>query len=707
MSKASRHLRACPAAGKEITSRDCGENRGSLYACPADCPHNPWAPENYALGLEIDDRLSEKMMARQEREDRAARPPASRANYFGAPLRDVNAYWCFQFFFERNAEGRTFVERWQKQRFQDLGNDERVLLGHLAALRPTVIEVQRIIDDESFEIIDLLDDKEERLLVRDRSMASRVLRFSAFLVWLARLPHYGRMIGIGMDVPSVQDFSPDEVVRETARHLGAPDDPAALTAWLAANFEKMCNAFTETGIAMRQRTFEQLDARYYKTGYRLLTSQKACMRRIGKRGDVAEETVSEKELSEGFTKSFTWLESAPQGDPDQLELAAVAPSAPAVGRAILGRVLLGEERIRLEANSTARNAQLRAVFERALAGAVEFTGERIDDIGAQVLKNQKSFDPALVPPALLANARRIVLQSSIIPQSPAETSAVEATAGLVRRYHERWLDEQVPALEGRSPRQAAADPALRPKLVRLAKGIVNHTDRQNQRNGGNEDINWLLEELGLSEIIFDPPPLRAPSPDDFDEDFEYEEDSEENPFVEYPEPPPSPLSEKEFERRLDALVKRHPSATTALDEFQTVAPDVLDAMGLLLGDDLNDNETGVLIVAVVQAYFILVPPGRSRYDIDDLRLEDRYVEARDDLLTLISKSEAAFEKSFVKFFESGRQPMVLSVCAPMIVDAAMDSSMRHSIRARLLPSMLAFITALVDELDCAVGAWKE
>ena len=417
--------------------------------------------------------------------------------------------------------------------------------------------------------------------------------------------------------------------------------------------------------------------------------------------------MSEEEFNEGFTKSFTWLEAAPQADPGQLELAALTQPAPAVGRAILGRVLLGAERIRLEANSAARNTPLRALFERALAGAVEFTGERIDDIASQVLKNQKSFDPALVPPALLANARRIVMQTSITPQSAARGSAAQTAAELSRRYHERWLDEQVPALEGRSPRQAAADPALRPKLVRLAKEIVNHTDRENRRNGANEDINWLLEELGLREIIFDPPPLRALSPEDTDENFDDDEDFDEKPFIEYPEPPPAPMSEKEFDRRLDAFSKRHPSPPTAIQEFQTVAPDVLDAAVFLLGDDLNEKEIGVLLVSVVQAYFILVPPGRSRFDIDDLRLEDRYDDALEGILKLLSKSESVFEKNLLRFFESGRQPLVFGVCAPMIVDAAMDSSIRHSLRPGSLPSMLAFLNALVDELDCAVGAWKE
>ena len=40
------------------------------------------------------------------------------------------------------------------------------------------------------------------------------------------------------------------------------------------------------------------------------------------------------------------------------------------------------------------------------------------------------------------------------------------------------------------------------------KQRVRDCDEQNLETGRNHDVNWMLCELGLSEILFDPPPKR-------------------------------------------------------------------------------------------------------------------------------------------------------------------------------------------------------
>src|SRR3954447_20160804 len=67
MSKAKKHLRPCPALGREITPAECGEGRGSAYRCPVECPFFPFTPENYDKSSEIEDRLIQKAFARAAR----------------------------------------------------------------------------------------------------------------------------------------------------------------------------------------------------------------------------------------------------------------------------------------------------------------------------------------------------------------------------------------------------------------------------------------------------------------------------------------------------------------------------------------------------------------------------------------------------------------------------------------------------------------
>jgi len=71
-----------------------------------------------------------------------------------------------------------------------------------------------------------------------------------------------------------------------------------------------------------------------------------------------------------------------------------------------------------------------------------------------------------------------------------------------------WLNESIPALGGKTPREASMDPTLRPMLVHLVKDQVRSFDEANLRAGTTGDMNWVLKDLSLDELIFPPPPWR-------------------------------------------------------------------------------------------------------------------------------------------------------------------------------------------------------
>lgn len=50
---------------------------------------------------------------------------------------------------------------------------------------------------------------------------------------------------------------------------------------------------------------------------------------------------------------------------------------------------------------------------------------------------------------------------------PSRPEVAAALAQMIRQYEETWLDEPIPALAGRTPREAASDPTRRPDLIRL------------------------------------------------------------------------------------------------------------------------------------------------------------------------------------------------------------------------------------------------
>jgi len=82
----------------------------------------------------------------------------------------------------------------------------------------------------------------------------------------------------------------------------------------------------------------------------------------------------------------------------------------------------------------------------------------------------------------------------------AESDDVQAEA-IVKEFYERhyreWLNTPVPALNDRTPRQAAADGRSRPRLIELLKLMENSAARAQQRGGDPYDVSQLWSALGL------------------------------------------------------------------------------------------------------------------------------------------------------------------------------------------------------------------
>ena len=72
---------------------------------------------------------------------------------------------------------------------------------------------------------------------------------------------------------------------------------------------------------------------------------------------------------------------------------------------------------------------------------------------------------------------------------------------MVGQYYEehyrKWLDEPLPALDGRTPREAAALKSARPKLISLLKAMENMAERQRREGRPAYDFSRMWEALGL------------------------------------------------------------------------------------------------------------------------------------------------------------------------------------------------------------------
>lgn len=226
--------------------------------------------------------------------------------------------------------------------------------------------------------------------------------------------------------------------------------------------------------------------------------------------EIHSEELSEEDAEEGFVLRWVWAREG---------------CSVGAGRTVLCAILFHEDnQVRLETSSAKRRDEAKPLFEKFLGDTVSFISESAADLAMELLQQRRLFyDAKLVPDKLLEEPTLIETSQTRLPREYASLSHEE----IMQMTHELFLrnfpDQPVPALDGKTPRQAADDPTLRPMLLRMMKKHVHSNDEDDLKNGTQTEINGLLRELKLDEIIFPPPPLRNPPP----EDDEWDDDNEE------------------------------------------------------------------------------------------------------------------------------------------------------------------------------------
>jgi hypothetical protein len=429
--------------------------------------------------------------------------------------------------------------------------------------------------------------------------------------------------------------------------------------------------------------------------YELQAPFAECRARLDQLPDVEPDDLSDAERQEGFAEARVWF----------TESVALKQAVPPGGRAVLGRVLLGQAHWRLEAFGGERFAQLRRQFEKHLGQRVRFTGERLDDLGTRMAAKEPAVNESLIPPRLLGEPQKILMASSRVPTPPTNLSWEEAEFELMRAADRAFLDDEIPALDKKTPREAARNPALRPRLIRLLKQRVQAHDERNRQTGRTDDINWLLRELGVDEIIFDPPPWRPPPPDRMKED----ELPDEEDFAGEPEPNPNlppapplpavPLSMEEAAKRMGAAVNAFATAADAEAALFESGATLINDVDELTVDMLSDAEFSFCLVFLLQAWFVLVPPGHRPPKISFPDLAAAFDRSRHDLDKAVRSASA---DGLVNYAKTGCQPELLLLLTSEILKSGKTAPKKIRPSAESLGTMLALVKAVVEELDAAL-----
>ena len=148
-------------------------------------------------------------------------------------------------------------------------------------------------------------------------------------------------------------------------------------------------------------------------------------------------------------------------------------------RRSLGTLVVKRERLVFEATSRPRAERGRAMIEAVAGDAVSHRATTFEDVEQAVARHG-------------ARPRRADPASEI----PAEVQA-EVVSQFYDRHYRAWLDEPLPALDGHTPREAAALKSARPKLISLLKSMESAAERQRQAGVPAYDFGWMWGELGM------------------------------------------------------------------------------------------------------------------------------------------------------------------------------------------------------------------
>jgi hypothetical protein len=383
-------------------------------------------------------------------------------------------------FHEPGAAGETVYETLKALGFPGLNNDERVLLKLLEASRPTVIEVQRAIDRQFLEVVDMFGPAGQTEKLLDPALVGQGLaRFSRLLVWLTRYPHFCRCNGSCLSIPDVIASDYVERIREQAKAEGVTDPRQSLLAHVAECQGLVAAMYRErmTGI-LRQSDIHQ------------------CVLVYDVKGDVREvqrilDSKPDFRLSPGGTgpnsggRTYTWLR---RGESRKLEkeMPEAFRSDDEHGNVgTVGTIRLSSSELTVEAFSRQKMDFAKEMVQAYFGSLLQTRRELVRDVGKEMaaeLPKREATPAPRTPNGIDPEMERQIMEQ------------------FFRQRYERFPDESVPMLDGLTPRQASKRPEMRGKLVELMKLHLRGLDQEYRGRGITISLDGLLDELGLPEL---------------------------------------------------------------------------------------------------------------------------------------------------------------------------------------------------------------
>jgi len=495
----ARGRRDCPALGGVICPACCGSRRGSELSCPAHCPNFPFGTVAYDLWLRVDATWSAKATRYVvEHIGSDALEALAREELIGDPEDEEVFLSAFAaalhraLFLRPDNEGKTLAERWEAEGWRGLNNDERVMTRYRRQSFPTIIEIQRVLDAQGVECTDLFAPEPKPFIIFDRNTAARAVRFDRLLVWLCHYPHFSRLGPEGVTLPRDLSGRVIEAIRLLAQAEAQDPQAADPKEYLKEHFSECCALVAEMSEQRFQEILRSVDLHECTAYYALRRPRAEVEAVLSSKPDfeLDDELDAVEEGDPPGTLYYSWLR---RGESKEIEkdmpgLLSSDGGADMVGS--LGKVKLLPDGLVITTFSLQKFAFAKDMAERYFRGLVSFCRETVVDLAQEMAERRaRGGDAGDEEPQPRRHEEPVPLG---VQQQVAQSFFTD--------YYRKFLDAPIPALHGKTPRQAAKDPVMRAELIELMKLHLQNMEQSNREKGLRIDISWVVDELGLTEL---------------------------------------------------------------------------------------------------------------------------------------------------------------------------------------------------------------
>jgi hypothetical protein len=490
----------CPALNAPICGPCCASKRNRSITCTSDCRFNPFSPTNYDTYLRINKDLTFKNIVylknyytpnEVSEAIHEMLPDDEPSKHDIGIATDATSYYLS--FIKIFRDGKTAADFWEQEGWTGLNSDEIAMMQFRKTTVPTLIEVQKVLNAQSMVCLDMLNPERGTFILFDRTLTKTVLRYTYFWVWLTDYPYYSRAAGDPVTVPNQIYEATYEKATSFLTEGRNEKDMWKNRKVLGEKFGEILRWIRAESHKSHQERIEGIDFSVCWASYVIKTSMQGVKKILDSKPDFGFRSNLEPDEAPWPGLAYQWF---CLGESKAIENKLTSYMTYHEGDKsviILGGIALGDQEFVLHSPSRIAFDFLKKMVEHYFKDSLKYRMESVVERAQQLAEKAGEGLPV---------THKTIIEG-VFPTGKAPLNDAERKVLLenYRKNYEKFINTATPMLNGMTPLAAAGDTEMRPRLVSLMKGHINNLDELRKKDQVTIDISWVLEKLGLQDLI--------------------------------------------------------------------------------------------------------------------------------------------------------------------------------------------------------------